>query len=63
MIERRIPPSGDPFTSAPAHDDAVEAHYACLERPCACVGGWVYLGIEEDGVERTEAVRCRRCNA
>ena len=32
-------------------------------RPCACVDGWMYLGYEEDGVERTEAVPCRRCNA
>ena len=30
-------------------------------RPCACVDGTVYLGIEEDGVERVEAVACRRC--
>jgi len=29
--------------------------------PCACVRGWVYLGVEEDGVERVEAVPCRRC--
>ena len=43
------------------HDETVETHYACLERPCACIDGWVYLGIEEDGVERVEAVRCRRC--
>jgi hypothetical protein len=27
------------------HDhDAVEAQYACLERPCACMDGWVFLG-------------------
>ena len=26
------------------HDDTVEAHYSCLERPCACLEGWVYLG-------------------
>ena len=31
------------------------------DRPCACVRGWVYLGVEEDGVERVEAVPCRRC--
>jgi len=29
--------------------------------PHACVRGWVYLGIEEDGYERVEAVPCRRC--
>jgi len=33
------------------------------QRLCACIGGWVYLGVVEDGVERTEAVRCRGCNA
>jgi len=22
-------------------DDTVEAHYACLERPCACIDGLV----------------------
>jgi len=58
VIERRIPQAGDPFTSAPEHDD-----YDQVERPCACIDGWAYLGIEEDGVECTEAVRCRRCNA
>jgi hypothetical protein len=26
------------------HDDTVEAHYACLERPHACMDGWVFLG-------------------
>jgi dihydrofolate reductase len=24
------------------HDDTVEAHYACLERPCCCLEGWVF---------------------
>ena len=43
------------------HDDTVEAHYASLERPHACNDGWVYLGVEENGIERTEAVSCRRC--
>ena len=44
------------------HDDTVEAHYSCLERPCACIGGWVFVGHEdEDGVEREAAYRCRRC--
>jgi len=33
------------------------------DRPCACIGGWVFLGIEEDGVEHVEAVPCRRCPA
>ena len=30
-------------------------------RPSTCIDGWVYLGVEENGVERTEAVPCRRC--
>ncbi len=33
-------------------------------RPCACIDGWVYLGVvEDDGNERDEAVPCRRCSA
>ena len=44
------------------HDDTVEAHYACLERPCACLEGWVFVGyIDEDGEEREVSYRCRRC--
>ena len=45
-------------------DDTVEAHYACLERMCACLEGWVFVGyIDEDGEEREASYRCRRCNA
>ena len=44
------------------HDDTVEAHYACLERPCACIEGWVFVGyIDEDGEEREDSYQCRRC--
>jgi hypothetical protein len=44
------------------HDDTLEAHYACLERPCACIEGWVFVGyIDEDGEEREASYRCRRC--
>jgi len=46
------------------HDDTVEAHYASLERPHACMGGWVFVGyVDEHGeeVEIIEAVPCRRC--
>jgi hypothetical protein len=48
------------------HDDTVESHYACLERPHACYEGVVYIGhvvVGEDGeeVEIVEAVPCRRC--
>jgi hypothetical protein len=52
------------------HDATVEAHYACLERPHACVDGWVFLGrvVESehdlDGeVVEYERVACRRCAA
>jgi hypothetical protein len=31
------------------------------QRLCACLDGWVYLGVEEDGVEHIEAMPCRRC--
>jgi hypothetical protein len=49
----------------PRHDDdTVEAHYACLERPCACIDGWVFIGyVDEDGEEREASYRCLTCNA
>jgi hypothetical protein len=44
------------------HDDTVEAHYACLERPCACLEGWLFIGyMDEYGEERVVSYRCRRC--
>jgi hypothetical protein len=44
------------------HDDTVEAHYSCLERPCACYAGRVFVGyIDEYGQEREASYRCRRC--
>jgi hypothetical protein len=59
--ELRIPAAGDPFTAIEA-DDAVEAHYASLERPHACMGGWVFVGyIDEYGEEREVSYACRRC--
>ena len=59
-------------SSAPAqrptedHDDTLEAHYSCLERPCACIEGVVYVGhlvVGDDGeeVEVVDAVPCLRC--
>jgi hypothetical protein len=46
------------------HDDTVEAHYACLERPCACIDGWVFVGyIDEHGEEREACYACWRCAA
>jgi hypothetical protein len=37
------------------------------ETPHACMGGWVFLGCEDEGesgehVEVTERVPCRRCH-
>jgi hypothetical protein len=50
------------------HDDTVEAHYASLERPGACLEGWVFVGrVVESGhdfdgeVVFYERVPCRRC--
>ena len=45
-------------------DDTVEAHYTSLERPCACLEGWAFVGyVDEHGEEREASYRCRRCNA
>ena len=58
--EKSSAPQAHPSTED--HDDTIEAHYACLERPCACIGGWVFVGyIYEDGEEREAPYRCRRC--
>jgi len=44
------------------HDDTIEAYYSCLERPCVCYAGWVFVGyIDEHGEERGASYRCRRC--
>ena len=64
-IEKSSAPHAHP--SIEDHDDTVEAHYACLERLCACYSGWVFVGYldmnEETGeeVERHARYRCRRC--
>ena len=35
---------------------------ASLERPHACLDGWVFVGyIDENGEEREASYRCRRC--
>ncbi len=58
MDTKRIPPDGDPFTSAPHHDQ---------DHPHACLDGLVFLTytvFDEavgDEVEKIEAVPCRRC--
>src|SRR5918994_5844507 len=68
-----VHPMATEKSSAPAHPSTedyedVEAHYACLERPCACMDGWVFLGrvVESehdlDGeVVEYDRVPCRRC--
>jgi hypothetical protein len=49
--------------STEEHDDTVETHYACLERPHACYSGWVFVGyIDDYGEEREASYRCRRCS-
>jgi hypothetical protein len=61
-IEKSSAPHAHP--SIEEHDDTVEAHYACLERPCACLEGWVFVGyIDEFGEEREASYPCRRCAA
>ena len=35
---------------------------ACLERPCCCLEGWVFVGyIDEYGEESEASYPCRRC--
>jgi hypothetical protein len=59
-IEGSNAPHAHPPTEE--QDDTVEAHYACLERPCACLEGWVFVGyIDEYGEEREAAYICCRC--
>jgi hypothetical protein len=36
----------DVHPSTEDHDDTVETHHACLECPCACIGGWVFVGYK-----------------
>jgi hypothetical protein len=53
-------PNAHPSTED--RDDTVEAHYACLERPHACLVGWVFIGyVDECGEEREASYLCRRC--
>ena len=53
--------------STEEQDDTLEAHYASLERPHACIDGWVTIGQivvdPETGEEVEEYVLylCRKC--
>jgi len=56
--------SASAHPSTDDHDDTVEAHNSCLERPCACLEGWVFVGyMDEHDEEREASYRCRRCAA
>jgi hypothetical protein len=61
-VDRRECSAPHAHPSTEDRDDTLEAHYACLERPCACIDGWVFVGyIDKDGEEREASYRCRRC--
>jgi hypothetical protein len=56
MDTRESSATARPSTEGPPHDhqDDIEAHYASLERlrPCACIGGLVFVGyVDEYGEE------------
>jgi hypothetical protein len=57
--------SASAHPSTEDHDDTVEAHYASLERPHACIDGTVYIGhlVLGEEVEVVDALPCRRCAA
>jgi hypothetical protein len=50
--------SSDPHLHDRDHGPAPDRDTPCR----VCIDGWVYLGIEEVGQERVEAVPCKRCN-
>jgi hypothetical protein len=63
-VDTRESSAAHAHPSTEDHDDTVETHYASLERPrpCACIGGWVFVGyIDEYGEEREASYACRRC--
>jgi len=63
--EKSSAPHAHPSTED--HDDTLEAHYACLERPHACNDGWVTIGqivVDPEPGEETEEFAlylCRKC--
>jgi hypothetical protein len=44
-VDRRESSAPHAHQSTEERDDTVEAHYACLERPHACIDGWVFVGF------------------
>ena len=57
--EKSSAPNAHPSTE---DHDTVEAHYSGLERPHACIDGWVFVGyIDDCGEGREASYRCRRC--
>jgi hypothetical protein len=44
----------DVHPSTEDHDDTVETHHACLECPCACIGGWVFVGYKTSTARRAK---------
>jgi hypothetical protein len=59
-VNKSSAPHAQPSTED--HDDTVETHYACLERPHACIDGWVFITYEDEyGEEREASYRCCRC--
>jgi len=51
------------FATAIAHATRRGRRQRVEDRPHACVRGWVYIGYEQDGLERQTAIRCRRCSS
>ena len=61
-MDTREPSAPHAHPSTEEQDDYLEAHYSCLERPCASLEGWVFVGyIDELGEEREASYACRRC--
>ena len=55
--------SGVKVRTVPAAIGGDPIAHAGKRKGCpACYGGVVYIGVEEDGQERNEAVPCRRCH-
>jgi len=61
-VDTRESSAAHTHPSTEEQDDTIEAHYSCLERPCVCLDGLVFIGyIDEDDEEREASYSCRRC--